>query len=280
MTSRPENWSLFYTNLPKNHDVNQKMAQISGFNRFQLSQEDWISNLKQNLGLSLLLVNGFHELLLLHHVSFLQANLFCPDSKLLGLSGGDAEAVVYRIDPTSAAVDFETSVPVWRDLKAVASADNVASLVIPDQNPSLFRGKCSLIVPPLVLTSILEAKTLCPSQLIPILSSKFQEFDRTSTQAKACTSLRPVLEFLWAVSKKVVPPSVIAVDTSTDGVDWSARLHFTNILPIQSQLLPPPFPIPPPPPQDNNTNLPFDSIAGDIRIIRDATERQLLRDIQ
>jgi hypothetical protein len=57
-------------------------------------------------------------------------------------------------------------------------------------------------------------------------------------------------------------------------------LHFANILPTQNHLLPPTFPIPPPPPQDNNTNLPIDSIAGDIKIIRDATEHQLLRDIQ
>jgi hypothetical protein len=91
------------------------MAQIIGFNHFQLGQEEWISNLKQNPGLSMLLVNGFHDPILLHQVSFLHENLFCPDSKLLGLSGGAAEAVVYCIDPVSAAADFETTVPVWRD---------------------------------------------------------------------------------------------------------------------------------------------------------------------
>ncbi len=36
------------------------MARIIGFNHFQLGQEEWISNLKQNPGLSMLLVNGFH----------------------------------------------------------------------------------------------------------------------------------------------------------------------------------------------------------------------------
>ena len=141
MTSRAENWSLFYSNLPKNHDVNQKMAQIIGFNHFHLSQEDWISNLKQNPGLSMLLVNGFHDLILLHQVSFLHENLFYSYSKLLGLSGGAAAADVYRIDPVSASSDFETNVPVWRDLKAVTAAENVASLTVPDQNPPVFRGK-------------------------------------------------------------------------------------------------------------------------------------------
>jgi hypothetical protein len=280
MSSRAENWTLFYSNLPRNHDVNQKMAQIIGFNRFQMPQEEWVSNLKQNPGLSILLVNGFQELTLLHHVSFLQENLFCPDSKLLGLLGGTAEAVAYRIDPVSASADFEVAVPIWRDLKAVASAENVASLTVPDQNPSVFRGKNSLVVPPLVLTTILDAKTLCPATLLPLLSQKFQEFDRTSTHAKACTSLRSVLEFLWAVYKKLVPPTVIAVDSSNDGVDWAARLHFANIQPAQLQVLPPPYLLPPPPVDPTTTTLPMDAIAGDIRIIRDATERQLLRELQ
>jgi hypothetical protein len=111
MSSRADNWTLFYANLPKNQDINQKMAQIIGFNCFQLGQEEWI------------------------------LNLFCPDSKLLGLSDGAAEAVVYRIEPISAAGDFESFVPVWRDLKVVAFAENVASLIVPEQNPLVFRGK-------------------------------------------------------------------------------------------------------------------------------------------
>jgi hypothetical protein len=138
MSSRAENWTLYYTNLPKNQDVNLKMAPIIGFNCFQLSQEEWISNLKLNPGLSMLLVNGFRDLTLLHNISFLQENLFCTDSQLLGLSGGDAAAEVYRIDPVSAATDFEIPTPVWRDLKAVVTAENVASLTVPEQNPPVF----------------------------------------------------------------------------------------------------------------------------------------------
>jgi hypothetical protein len=76
MSIKAEHWTLFYSNLPKNQDLNQKMAQIIGFNCFQLGQEEWISNLKQNPDLSMLLVNGFCDLILLHHVNFLQENLF------------------------------------------------------------------------------------------------------------------------------------------------------------------------------------------------------------
>ena len=72
MTSRADNWTLFYSSLTKNNEVNQKMVQIMDFNPQRLSHKDWILNLKLKLnpGLSLLLVNGFH-VVLLHQVSFL-----------------------------------------------------------------------------------------------------------------------------------------------------------------------------------------------------------------
>jgi hypothetical protein len=139
------------------------MTQIISFNGFQLSTDDWVSNLPNNPGLSLLLVNGFHNLVLLHSISSLQENLFCSESKLLGLYGGTNQADVYWIDPASASQDFEITVPVWRDLKGVQSAEAMNSLSVPDQHPSSFKGKNSLIVPPLALNAILESKSLSPA---------------------------------------------------------------------------------------------------------------------
>ncbi len=68
------------------------------------------------------------------------------------------------------------------------------------------------------------------------------------------------------------------MDNSTEGKDWSACLHFTYIQNGQSQAYPPPFPVPPPVQNNNPLQSPFDSIAGDIRIIRDMIECQLLRE--
>jgi len=39
--------------------------------------------------------------------------MFCPESKLLGLSSGLTEAEVYLIDPFSALGDFEINTPLW-----------------------------------------------------------------------------------------------------------------------------------------------------------------------
>jgi hypothetical protein len=84
-------------------------------------------------------------------------------------------------------------VPAWRDLKGVQVGADLDALVVADQNTSVVKFKNSLWIPPLVLSKILEAKSLVPAVLIPLLSAKFQEFDRLSTTVKACTVLRSVL---------------------------------------------------------------------------------------
>jgi hypothetical protein len=99
MVSRAPSWSLFYRNLGSNTEVKLKMQAIMDFNLHQVPEDQWISNLAKNPGLSLLAVDGFGKLVLLHNVSYLQENLFCSESKILGLCGCDDLADVYRIDP-------------------------------------------------------------------------------------------------------------------------------------------------------------------------------------
>ncbi len=82
----------------------------------------------------------------------------------------------YRIDPTSLFQDVEIQTPSWRDLKGPTTPDAVNLLQVAEQNPSTFKGKLGLIIPPLVLTTILEANTMDPADLIPILLVKFQDF--------------------------------------------------------------------------------------------------------
>jgi len=216
MVSRAPSWTLFYKNLASNRDIDLKMDKIMDFNLASNPENLWISNLIKNPGLALLLVDGFGKLVLLHNLCYLHKSIFCEESKVLGLSGCQSES-------------------------------DVKSLSVPEQNPILVRGKACLWIPPLVLTTIMEENLGSAAALIPVLSAKFQEFDKSSTSAKACTILRPVLEFLWAVHKKLIPASLIAVDSSQDAMEWSARQHFAYIFSPPAIPLPPPFPAPPVP---------------------------------
>jgi len=95
---------------------------------------------------------------------------------------------------------------------------------------------------------------------------------------KACTVLRPVLEYLWGVQKNLVLPTIIAAYTSTDAIEWSARQNFAYICPSQV-LPPPPYPIPPVPNLPISSS-PFLSMTEELRKMREANERQLLKDAQ
>jgi hypothetical protein len=113
MVSHAQNWSLFYNNLSSNSETNLKMQTIADFNLPSVTEDVWISNWSKNPGLIMLVVNGFGKLILLHNVSYLQENIFCAESKVLGLCGNDKQAEVYRIDPSSAARSIEFPAPAW-----------------------------------------------------------------------------------------------------------------------------------------------------------------------
>ncbi len=133
-----------------------------------------------------------------------------------------------------------------------------------------------MIIPPLVYVSILEANILIPADLIPLLSNKFQEFDRTSPSVKACTILQAVLEYLWAAHHKKIPSTVVGVDNSQEALSWSNRLHSAHILPSgPPPFLPPPSPVPGLPQDQSVVN----SIVGELHLLRDAQDKQHLREI-
>jgi hypothetical protein len=78
----------------------------------------------------------------------------------------------------------------------------------------------------------------------------------------------------------MVPSTVIGIDRSQDAEEWSSKTHLACMLHPINIPVPPPFIAPPPPsanpPQDQSSLI---SIAGDLRLLHDATERQHLRKI-
>jgi len=88
----------------------------------------------------------------------LQANIFWPDTKILGLLGEGPSADCYQIDTETAFQDLDFYVPLKRVEKCYKyrisfTLDNIK------ENLSFFKGKKCFVVHPLVLTVILEAKT-------------------------------------------------------------------------------------------------------------------------
>ena len=194
-------WLSYYQNHISNDDLNKQMEQILHLVRFGANDQDCLKNMKDNPGLACLAIDGFHDLVLLHQVHVLGPSIVFPEEKVVALSGPDKTASNFKLRKDTLFQDHDIAVPKWASLKGVDSLETLETLTVPDANPTKLRCKNIIMIPPLVSLTILESQTLNPSDLIPIISTTFQEYDRNSEQVKACTLLRPVLEFLWAAHK-------------------------------------------------------------------------------
>ena len=273
---RGECWLKVLSDLQSSQLINEQIALVLGLLPFHPDVNRCIENISKNPGLSLLLVDSFSELLVLHNLYCLSANFHHSDPKLVALSGDGAVADCHHIEPVSPCTDLEFSTPAWCNLKNVANEEALKNLLPPDQATTLFKGKQVMLVPPLVSITILETKSLALAILILALSAKFQEFDGSSATVKAYTILRPALKFLWAVYHKKVPASIIGLDQSQDVKNWSKKIHLSNIVLVQLQMGPPHFVSPPPvpPPQDQSSMK-----VGELHLLRDVMERQHLHEI-
>ena len=71
MTTKSNNWLEFYKDLASNNQVNLQMEQLASLFAPNVSNEDFIRNLKENPGSFVLAVDHFNNVLLLHQVSIL-----------------------------------------------------------------------------------------------------------------------------------------------------------------------------------------------------------------
>lgn len=150
-----------------------------------------------------------------HNVTVLGISLHHPMVKLFALSGAGPRTDCYSIHFSSLATDINTEVLGWVAIKKTASAEEVENLVVPD-NATKMKFKRCLMVLPLVLNTILSIDFSDTKMMIPTVSKAMQLYDRTSEQIKACEHLRPVVYFLWAVSKSLISPTVMDIDRSPE----------------------------------------------------------------
>jgi hypothetical protein len=117
-TSRKENWLNYLSELPTNQTQNEHMADILRLVTYHQGAKTILEKISKNPGFTLLLVDGFSELVLLHHLDCLPANVFRTEDRLVALNGSTSKADCFRIDPETAFRDLEFQTPVWSDLKS------------------------------------------------------------------------------------------------------------------------------------------------------------------
>ncbi len=260
---------------PSNNELNQQMGSILALCSFGSDQQTCLKNLRENPGLAILAVDGFHDLILFHQVHVIGPSIVFPDEKVLALLGPGKDADCFKLLQTSLFWDQELEVPKWNALKSADSAEMLQTLSVPETNPPRLRCKNILVLPPLVRDILLASPSLDPLSLIPVLSDKFQTFDRASETVKACQLLRPVLEYLWAAHKKQITPSIFNLDKTEASLKWASSLHLVNITQDQTVSIPSLL---------DHTSLPpqrdvLDSIAANLQKLSDTTTKNQLHDL-
>jgi hypothetical protein len=230
MTTKSNNWLEFYKDLASNNQVNLQMEQLASLFAPNVSNEDFIRNLKENPGSFVLAVDHFNNVLLLHQVSILGPSIFQPEQYILALGGAGASASCFRIHPSSFSVPVEeTPCPSWGTLKGASSSTEVLALVAPADSTTKIKSRCIVVVPPLVAITIMSESSSTAEDIIPLLTEAFKAFDQGSETVKACTILRHMIFYLWGVTQNKIPPVTMIFDSSVVGASWSTSLHVSSI---------------------------------------------------
>jgi len=168
MSFQSDRWDTFYAGYPAKDILNKKLDQIIKLLPATATQDECITVLRGTPGLSLLAVDEFNEVLLLHQVMITGPNLLQPESKIMALMGGNAIADCYRIHPSSFTSSVDIPCPKWSDLKAAATLEEVATLHVSEANSPKLKGKKLLPIPPIMAITIITAGTSNAVALIPM----------------------------------------------------------------------------------------------------------------
>jgi hypothetical protein len=249
------------------------MGQILDLCKFGTNDIDCLKNIRKNPGLACIAVDGFNETVLLHQVHILGPSIVFPEEKVGALLGAERVASVVKLCNESLFSDHDVAIPKWASLKGADTLDALESLSVPDANPPKLRCKSIIMAPLLVSTRIMTTQSADPFHLIPILSAAIQDYDRSSETLKACTLLRPVLEFLWAAKKGLITPIMLSPHSSTEGKRWSYQLHLSCIKQEGTQVVPS-LPDPANPHEEI-----LDTITESLKKISDLLDRSRLNDV-
>ena len=94
MSFQSDHWDMFYYSYPAKDILNKKLDQIIKLLPATATQDKCITVLWGTPGLSLLAVDEFNEVLLLHQVMITGPNLLQPESKIMALMGSMQSLIV------------------------------------------------------------------------------------------------------------------------------------------------------------------------------------------
>jgi len=173
-------WDMFYAGYTAKDALNKKLDQIIKLLPARATHVKCITMLQGIPGLSLLAVDEFDEILLLHQVTFTGPNLLQPKIKFMALAGMSTITDCYWIHSSSFTGNIDIPCPKWSDVKAAVTTEEVAALHILKADSPKLKGKKLLPILPVAASTIISVGMSNAAVLIPIVLVALQEYDRTS----------------------------------------------------------------------------------------------------
>ena len=198
MTTLPKDWKSYYELDHDMAELNTQLDKVLALAKFENSNNDCIKNLKNNPGLALIAIDSFNEIYLFHQIHALGPNLLFPLERIMALSGQDFPNTCYKLNSDTLLLDVEVPVPDWDFLSSAETAEFVRRLVVDDSNSSKLQCKNVLVVPPFVVSLVMDLNISDPTKLLIHLLEGFKKYDKDSSEHETCENLRLVVEFLWA----------------------------------------------------------------------------------
>jgi len=146
----------------------------------------------------------------------------------MALSGQDFPNTCYKLNSDTLFLDVEVPVPDWDFLSSAETAEFVRCLVVDDSNPSKLQCKNVLVVPPFLISLVMDLNISDPTKLLIHLLEGFKNYDKDSSEHETCENLRLVIEFLWAASQFEIPAISFSPNRSEAGKKWVTTLHSSS----------------------------------------------------
>lgn len=235
------NWKLWYQNLASNEQGNKNIEAFTD----SLSSDDTlvqkVRTLTEDLDTVFLAASPERLINIFHSPKNLGGTRVRPTDKIVCLLGLGASATGVLLNQATALVDANIVVPTVDDLSNCETSEDVEGLAMPPEDGVVgFAGSGIIIPAPCIRDAILNANTLKPAELIPIIMAAARSFDEEHIDDEEHTQLAlrnadDVAAWLWSVStgriaetRYSVHPDDIELNTFVQSPTCKLHCEYTN----------------------------------------------------
>lgn len=215
-----ETWTLWFYSLPENESGNRNMAAFTNALDAGKSEFEKVKNLTDNVNNVFLAVDGKRMIKIFHSPKNFGGTLLRPSHKVACLTGLGRSEICVQIDLTSAVADSKLVTPSIEEFEACTTAQDVRDLPIPDIIPGenevySYEGSNIMLPAPWLRDTIMNADTLDPFELIPIVIAAAKTYDEahnTTDADRAAVHADDFCSWAWGAGVGRIQETLIEIN--------------------------------------------------------------------